>query len=204
MELFEAIKARASVRAFQEKAIPDHIVTEMLEAARLSPSGGNGQDYRFGIISDTDKKETLAQAAGVQMWIAEAPLIIACCADISWDLRNQPDDDFGVIVNKLRFGDDFIKYLNEYPDRRRVMSLFANATPLIPAEHMFLTAVSHGLSACFIGFLDTEKASRILELPEHMICLFLLPVGYPKGDIMSKEKKAMDEMRFYNTWEGRV
>ncbi len=134
------------------------------------------------------------------MWIADAPVVIACCADISWDLLGLPDDDFGLVVNKLRFGEDLISYLNEYPNRRCVKSLFANASPLIPAEHMFLTAVSHGLSACFVGYLDTEKASQILKLPEQMICLFLLPIGYPKGVITPKEKKSVDEISFRNTW----
>ena len=81
-------------------------------------------------------------------------------------------------------------------------SLLANAAPLIPAEHIFLTTVSHGLSACFIGFLDMEKASRVLRLPEHKICLFLLPVGYPKGGAAPKEKKSRKEISFYNAWEG--
>ena len=204
MELLEAIKTRVSIREFAETTVPEDVITEMLEAARLSPSGGNSQDHFFGVITDKAKIEELAQAAGNQIWIADAPLVVACCSDISWDLREQPENDFGLIVNKLRFGDDLIKYLNEYPDRRRVMSIFANATPLIPAEHMFLTAVSHGLSACFVGFLNTGKASKILNLPENIICLFLLAVGYPKGNVTRKEKKRIDEISFYNTWEGKA
>lgn len=202
MEVMEAIKARRSSRSFLEKEIPEEIIDEMLEAARLSPSGGNGQDYRFGVIKDASLKEELAHAAGEQMWIAEAPVVIACCADISWDLLNLPEDDFGLIVNKLRFSEEFIEYLNKYPNRKNVKTLFANPTPLIPAEHMYLVAVSHGLSACFIGFLDVEKANRILRLPENMVCLFLLPVGYPKENTAPKEKKSVKEISFYDAWQG--
>lgn len=135
------------------------------------------------------------------MWVAQAPVVIACCAEISWDLLGLPEDDLGLIVNKLRFSEELIAYLNEYPNRKNVKTLFANPTPLIPAEHMYLVAVSHGLSACFIGFLDVEKANRILRLPENMVCLFLLPVGYPAEDTAPKEKKSAKEISFNDTWQ---
>ena len=121
MDLLEAIKKRVSVRHFTEKPIPDEIITEILEAARLAPSGGNGQNWVFGIVKDTELKKQLAHAAGGQMWIASAPVVFACCADISWDLKGLPEDDFGLIVNKLRWGNDFVCYLNECPDRRNYL-----------------------------------------------------------------------------------
>ncbi len=154
MEFIKVIRQRRSSRKFKKQAIPDNILMEMLEAARLAPTSGNSQSHYFGVIKNEKVKTALAEAAGRQMWIAEAPVVTACCADISWDIAEQPDDDFGVIVNKARFGSDFIKYLNDYPNRKACVTLFKNASPLIPTEHIFLTAVSHGLSACIIGYLD--------------------------------------------------
>ena len=153
MEVFEAIKKRRSVRKYKDLPISDDIINEMLESARLSPSGGNAQGYVFGVIKNPIIKLKLAEAAGNQMWIAAAPIVFACCADVSWDIAEQPEDDFGLSVNMLRFGEELIEYMRKYPDRKACMTLFANATPLIPAEHIFLTAVSHGLHACFIGYI---------------------------------------------------
>jgi nitroreductase len=201
MELFEAINKRRSVRKFLDKEIPENIIQAMLNAARLSPSGGNGQNWIFGVISDKRQKEKLAEAAGNQTWIKDAPIIIAGCSDIGWDIAEQPEDDFGKIVNYLRFSKEFIGYLCKYPDRKACMTLFSNPTPLIPMEHMFLTAVSHGLSACFIGFLDVEKANKILNLPENITCLFLLPVGYPDETPKEKETKSIEEISFRNIWD---
>jgi len=200
MELFDSIKTRRSARSFKDTPIPDSIINEMLEGVRLAPSPGNSQGYYFGVIKDKEIKEKLSKAAGGQMWIATAPVVFACCADISWDIAAQPDDDFGLIVNKLRFGKDFVKYLCEYPDRKTCMTLLENATPLIPSEHIFLTATSHGLSACFIGYLDIVKANMILNLPQNLTCLFLMPVGY--ADELPREKyiKSVNEIAFYDQW----
>jgi len=200
MDLKEAIIRRRSVRKFKVKEIPENIIQEMLNAARLSPSGGNGQNWVFGIIKDEKQKEKLAEAAGKQTWIKDAPVIIAGCSKIDWDIAKQPEDDFGKIVNYSRFGKDFINYLCKYPDRNACMTLFENPSPLIPMEHMFLTAVSHGLSACFIGYLDVAKANEILELPNDITCLFLLPIGYPDETPKEKELKSIEEISFHNKW----
>lgn len=201
MDLLKVIQSRRSVRQFKDIPIPDELIIEMLEAARHAPSGGNSQNHCFGIVKDPLLKQQLAESAGGQMWIAQAPVVFACCADISWDIANQPSDDFGVQVNHLRFGEAFIKYLCDYPDRQACVTLLENASPLIPAEHIFLTAASHGLSACFVGYLDIVRASRILNLPENMRCFFLLPVGYADEAPGEKAVKTVSEISFLDTWK---
>ncbi len=200
MELLEAIKARRSVRKFKDAPIPDDVIHEMLEAARLAPTPGNAQGNVIGVVKDETLKMRLAEAAGKQMWIASAPVVFALCADISWDLKDQPEDDFGLIVNYLRFGEEFVHHTNQCADRKTMNKLFANGGPCLPGEHIFLTAVAHGMSACFIGYLDTERASRILNLPEYLSCLFLLPVGYADEVPRQKEQKSMNDVLFYDQW----
>jgi len=200
MTVIEAIKTRRSVRKFKDTPISDNIVNEMLEAARLAPSPGNSQGYVFGVVRDNDIKAKLAQAAGGQTWIATAPVVFACCADFSWDVADQPPDDFGLQVNILRFGEDFINFMKTCPNSRARMKLFNNGVPAIPAEHIFLTAVSHGLSACFVGHLDVDKASEILKLPKHLACLFLLPVGYADEMPIDKTLKSIEDISFYDEY----
>lgn len=201
MKVFEAIKTRRSVRQFKDTTIHDEIIHEMLEAARLAPSPGNSQGYVFGVIRDSVLKSQLAKAAGNQMWIATAPVVFACCGDISWDISDQSENDFGLIVNYLRFGKDFINYMKECPDRKACMKLFNNSAPAIPMEHIFLTAVSYGLSACFVGYLDVEKASELLSLPKNLACLFLLPVGYADEKPGEKNLKSISDISFYDRWD---
>jgi len=201
MELNEVFQARRSIRKFKDQDVPQNVLDEMLESVRLAPSAGNAQGHVFGIVRDQERKEMLARAAGDQMWIASAPIIFACCAYLSWDIAEQAEDDFGLIVNKLRFNNDFLDYLCRYPDKKARTTLFENATPLIPAEHIFLTAVSHGLSACFIGYLDIPKANEILQLPDDLTVLYLLPVGYPDETPKVKKRKEYSELVFYETWK---
>lgn len=45
--MIEAIKHRKSVRKFLEKPVEDEKLNEILEAARLAPSGNNKQPWFF-------------------------------------------------------------------------------------------------------------------------------------------------------------
>lgn len=200
MNFLDVIDKRRSVRSFLSDPISDEVLRELLEAARHAPSGGNGQNWCFGVIKDEKIKKELAKAAGNQEWIATAPVVIACCADIECDLSELPEEDYGLIVNKDRFGEDFITYMNNYPDRKMANTFWNNSVPLIPGEHIFLAATHRGLHGCWVGHLDIRKASGILKLPENIVCLFLLPIGYAKERPGAIERKSYDEIVFYDKW----
>ena len=45
MDVCTAIAARKSVRAFQDREVPEELLLQLLEAARLAPSPCNFQDF---------------------------------------------------------------------------------------------------------------------------------------------------------------
>ena len=103
MEFMDVIYARRSVRRFRSDPIAPEMLHSILEAGRLSPSGGNSQNWFFGVVEDHHIKTQLAEAAGKQHWIATAPVVIAFCTSIAWNLRELPEDDYALQINKSRF-----------------------------------------------------------------------------------------------------
>jgi len=81
VDVFEAIKARRSVRAYKKDPIPKEVLVKILDAARLAPSASNHQEWRFVIITDHEKRQRMMQAANNQKFVGEAPAVIACCAE---------------------------------------------------------------------------------------------------------------------------
>jgi len=51
MTVSEAVQARRSVRAFQDRPVPREIVGRMIEAARYAPSGGNLQPWHVDVLA---------------------------------------------------------------------------------------------------------------------------------------------------------
>jgi len=80
MEIIKAIEKRYSVRRYQKRPVEGEKLLRVLEAARLAPSAGNRQEWRFVIVQEEEKRRALAEAANNQGFVAEAPVVIAACA----------------------------------------------------------------------------------------------------------------------------
>jgi nitroreductase len=80
MEVLEAIKTRRSIRKYKPGPIPEKDLKRILEAARLAPSAGNKQPWRFVVVRDPETKEKLGEIARGQTWISDAGAIVAALA----------------------------------------------------------------------------------------------------------------------------
>ena len=79
MEFMEVISKRRSIRKYKPDTVSDANIEYVLEAARLSPSWANTHCWKFIVVKDKKVKDDLATAGNG--WIAQAPVVIAVCAD---------------------------------------------------------------------------------------------------------------------------
>ena len=76
MDVFTAISQRNSVRAYKSTDVEEDKLKKVLEAARLSPSASNRQEWKFIVVKNKETKKKLAKAAFGQSFIGEAPVVI--------------------------------------------------------------------------------------------------------------------------------
>ena len=81
MDIYEAIRKRKSVRAYRPGEVPEEVLERILEAARLAPSANNFQEWRFVVVRNPETREKLVEAACRQSFVAQAPVVLACCAE---------------------------------------------------------------------------------------------------------------------------
>ena len=81
MDVLDAIKTRKSIRKYLEKPLEDEKLNVVLEAARLAPSAGNRQEWRFVVVRDPKTRRGLADAANSQAFVGQAPIVIVACAE---------------------------------------------------------------------------------------------------------------------------
>jgi len=196
MELTQAIEERRSIRKFREDPVTDEMIEQLLDAARLAPSGSNIQPARFVVVRSPAMREKLGTCTPYK-FITRAPVIFACCADrASLSTRDQR---VGELLETGAFTDvemdptDMKTYSAAQMDdfaTRAYLSM--NAT--IAIEHMVLRAVDLGLGSCWIGRFDKEKAREILELGDDTQIVVLLPVGYPAQSPPQRPRIPLDQM----------
>ena len=77
MDVKEAIKKGRSIRAYKDKPVPDDLINELIDAARLAPSGNNAQPWMFKIIKSKQEKDKLKKnKIFVQDFVYTAPVLI--------------------------------------------------------------------------------------------------------------------------------
>ncbi len=179
----QAIEERRSIRKFKTTPVPHQHLLELVESAKLAPSGCNAQPWRFKIVQNPDTKKKLAQAAFDQLFIAQAPVIIVCCADIGGYLEGavsgvQDLGQIGAIENKYV---DIITKRSEnlvkLPIEQIGPQIAFNVA--IAIEHMVLRALDFGLGTCWIRLLDAPKVNRLFQWDDSLYTVALLPIGYP-------------------------
>lgn len=174
MDIYEAIKNRISTRAYLPDDVEPEKLDRILEAARLAPSGKNGQPWTFIVIKDSDTREKLVPACKNQNFMAEAPVVVAVCG------REE------LAYQKMG------GYWNSLP-----------VDIGIAIEHLMLAAEAEGLGTCWIGAFLEEEVREILEVPADVKILALTPVGYPAAEKVFRSRKPLEEIVMREKWEKR-
>jgi len=81
LSVLDVIKARSSIRRYQDKPIHKQTLSSILEAARLAQSADNRQPWEFIVVTDPVTRKKLVQAAGNQGFVGEAAAVIVCIAN---------------------------------------------------------------------------------------------------------------------------
>jgi len=79
MDFMEVVRKRLSIRRYKTDPIPDELLNQVLEAARLAPSGGNGQPWHFIVVKDKEGQKRL----DISDWALQAPVVIIGCTEAS-------------------------------------------------------------------------------------------------------------------------
>jgi len=194
----EAIEQRRSIRKFKSDPVPNEVITALLDAARLAPSGSNAQPWRFKIVKDSETKKKLAEAAYNQSFIAQAPVVFVCCADIDGYLN-------GVVSGLQDLGrigaveDRIVKIILERTDKTKSMSIdqFGQRIAFnvaIAIEHIVLRALDFDLGTCWIRLMDENAIKAIFGWNDTISVVGLLPLGYPDESPAQRKRRTIEEI----------
>lgn len=178
MNVLSAIKTRRSVRNFKSKPVTDAVIKQLIDAARMAPSGNNAQPSCYVVVSSKKTKEKLRRA-GVfyQSFVYDAPAIVVCCAN--------PNIYKSIASVKSWDG----------PNEERAIRDLS-----IASSYLVLRATELGLGTCYIGWVKRNKIKKVLNIPKSYIVPYVIVVGYAAERPESTEKKKLNEIIHFDEW----
>lgn len=197
MDVKDAIVLRRSIRKFKETPIDQLVLQELLEAARLAPSGTNIQPWRFIAVTSPEMKSKLTECTIGMKFMAKAPLVMVCCADLTAvDTRTERISE---LVNCGAFAgtgiDSVLTDSQKRPQRDPAAQLgYVNLNVAIAIEHMILRGVELGLGSCWVMLFKQSKVKELFNLPDTMYVTALVPFGYPDQEPEARPRLPLDDI----------
>ncbi len=197
--LFAIIQSRRSIRRYVDRSVPADVLRRIVAAGQWAPSAHNRQPWRFAVITDPARRQSLARAMGERFRadlsadglptqeverqiersyerISGAPALIVVCLSMADMDHFQPDD--------------------HRQNAERVMAVQSTA---LAAQNMLLMAHAEGLGACWMcaPLYCPDVVRAALALPADWEAQALLTLGYPAEDRVKDREPLETKIAWY-------
>jgi nitroreductase len=194
----EAIERRRSIRKFKGDEVPEEALRELLEAARLAPSGSNSQPWRFKVAREATLRAELAEAANGQSFVREAPAVLVCCVELGGYIDGSLETIREMAERRqlsAEMTESMISRMETLRSRPRdELAASAAFNVAIAGEHVALRAVELGLGSCWVRAFDESRVRRTLGLGENHYVVALMPLGYPDEDPAPRRRRRLEDI----------
>lgn len=170
-EVLENIMTRTSVRKFTDQPIKEDVFNLLLKAGMAAPSAVNAQPWAFVVVTDREVLDALNE---IKPWfnLSTAQGAIVVCGD----------------MNKALEGNGREYWIQDCS---------------AASENILLSAHALGLGAVWCGVYPGDEivkgVSSVLSLPENIIPLNVITLGYPAENPAPKDKFKSENIH-YQKW----
>lgn len=179
--MIEEIKIRRSIRKYLNKPVEDEKIIQLVESARLAPSGSNTQPWHFIIVKSELIKQKLAKVSHNQQWMISAPVFIVCVADI-----------------RCRIAENVDILIKEDSPQEELKQIIRDTS--ISISYMLLEANSLGLGTCWVGWFIQEEIRPILNIPSDKYVVGIITLGYANEAPEARPRKKLEKIVHYESW----
>lgn len=192
--LFDVIENRRTVRSFEPDSVPEEHILRILDAARYAPTSGNQQPWKFLVIRDRARLNSLKTAA------------LEWYLDDYMKLWQPSDDDLARVrsIIERTLTDNLsapvyvavlVDSLAKYPDY-----IIFDGT--MAAGYLMLAARALGYGTGFYtSFFPEARMKKFLDIPDHYKLICFTPIGVPAEWPEMPNKNPLDDFVVWGQFE---
>jgi len=188
--IWDVFMKRRSVRKFRSDAIPESDIVRIVDAARMAPTSGNQQPWKFLVIHDRKVIDQMMEACVARMMSGFNP------ANTS-ETKEQYADKLRKRYSEGYFSAPvFIVILTDnnskYPD-------YNHWDGPLAAGYLMLAARSLGYGTVFItDAIPDEITTEVFKIPANYTRVCITPLGVPIEWPATPEKKKLEDFISYD------
>ncbi|MGA2653882.1 MAG: nitroreductase family protein [Terracidiphilus sp.] len=188
-ETIRLLQAHHSSRSYKSDPIPEEILGAVIESARRAPTSTNSHEISLVVVRNAASRARIAEIAGGQPWIAQAPVFIAIIADFY---------KTGLGVKKAGCVQVFQRSLEG------ILAAVSDAG--IAMASLMTAARALGLGVVPIGGIrrDPQAMIDLLQLPASTFPVDGVALGYVAEESPQKPRMAIESFRHEETYHPEV
>lgn len=168
--LGDLIRKNRSYRRFYENVgVSRETLLELIDLARLSPSGANRQALRFYLSCEPDLNEKVFPTLGWAAYFREWP----------GPEKGERPAAYLVLV------------------QNQGLKMASTLDTGIAAQSILLGAVEIGLGGCMIGNIDKAGLQAALNIPADYEILLVIAIGKPKEEVVLDELEPDGDIKYW-------
>lgn len=183
--VIDVLHSHRSIRAFQDKPLPDGTLERLVEAGTRASTSSNMQAYTVIAVTDPSRKKRLAALCADQKQIHQSAAFLVFCADLH---------KLTICCRMHDAGHDAAR------EAEALLVAVIDTAPVM--QNVAVAAESLGLGICMIGAMRNHPKDvvELLELPEHVFALSGFCIGYPAEDGDVKPRLPLEATLHINTY----
>jgi len=213
MPLLEAMMTQRAVRRVRPDPVDDAVVLKCIELALRAPTGNDGQNWEFIVVTDRRVKKRLAKRYR-QAWKLQRDVVLrgAVAHDesmakivraVQWQVDHFTEVPV-LVVACLRLGAREGRLPIVRMPHAVESAYWGSIYPSV--QNLLLAARAMGLGASLITLplWSRTSARRTLDLPPSITPCCIIPLGWPRGRYGPTTRKLVDEVAHLNAFGNRV
>ena len=169
----EAIRARRTIRKYQQERIPLKVLEELVDGARLAPAATNRQPIEYLVVEDP-------------------ALLEPVFGTLSWAGYIKPH-------GTPKEGEKPVAYI-VFLVRREFDDVLAKYDIGAAAQNILLGALEYGIGGCIIGSVKRDELRKILQIPEEYVIDCVISLGYAAEKSVAEDERG--SIKYYKDQDG--
>lgn len=191
--LLDVMKTRRTVRKYQPTPVPREHIMKILDAARMAPTSGNQQPWKFLVIENKQKIAKLKEEAF--KWYFE-----------NSEKVSNPDPKKLVtaketIQNALTNALSAPVYVAVLVDSNTKYPEYILQDGVLAAGYLMIAAKALGYgTAFFTSFFPEAHMKEFFKIPDDYKLICFTPIGVPEGVVHTPRKKPLKDMVVFESF----
>jgi nitroreductase len=189
-DYFDIVLRQRACRDFNDEAIPDGDIEQILRAATHAPSAENTQPWVFVVVRDDAVRNALSDLTR-RLWSAGGRDYAA--AHNTELLFNEVDS---AVERGLGGAPVFVVVAADTAAGAHATALGSSIFPAVQNLLLAANALGYGSALTTLTTYGGDELSNLLELPEHLTPMAIVPLGRPARPLGPPRRRPVAELTY--------